>query len=113
MGVTVTDRHIPTTKGAMSYMHAQGLVAVHALGLHQREKNGNPDDDFKETQMLRDKTKVLLNKIMDKKSKQQYESYGLFCQYHFKVDTIKLLIPNETHMSGVLQCINQRFFLVS
>ena len=81
-------------------MHAQELVVVHALGLRTRKKKGQKDE-FPEGKNLRDKVGTLLSKIMDKKSKQRYERYGKYCKEHYGVDTIKLLVPNETRVSGV------------
>lgn len=99
-GVTISDGRTPNVKGTTCFMHAQELVVVHALGLRQRTKNGE-SDEFVESKALRDKTKLLLSKIMDKKSKQRYDRYIKFCKDHFKSEAIKLLVPNETRVSGV------------
>lgn len=100
-GVTISDGRKPEVKGTTCFMHAQELVVVHALGLRQRMKGGLPHDEFEESKALRDKTRTLLNTIMNKKVKQRYDRYVLYCQEVFKMDVIKLLVPNETRVSGV------------
>lgn len=99
-GLTISGGRKPGTKGTTCFMHAQELVVVHALGLRTRTKKGDKDE-FKEGKDLRDATRLLLSTIMNKKSKQRYERYGAFCKEQYRCDTVKLVVPNETRVSGV------------
>jgi hypothetical protein len=99
-GLTISGGRKPGTKGTTCFMHAQELVVVHALGLRTRTKKGDKDE-FKEGKDLRDATRLLLSTIMNKKSKQRYERYGTFCKEQYRCDTVKLVVPNETRVSGV------------
>ena len=83
-------------------MHAQELVVTHALGLRTRRKRGiGVVDEFASGKLLRDAVKKLVSKIMDKKAKSRFVKYRDFCKRTLTMDVIKLLIPNETRVSGV------------
>lgn len=99
-------------------MHAQELVVTHALGLRTRRKrNIGIVDQFESGRLLRDVVKKLVSKIMDKKAKSRFMKYKDYCKRVLSYDVIKLLIPNETRVSGVftmyetllrsMKCINQ------
>lgn len=51
-------------------MHAQELVVQHALGIRKRSKNGEDVDTFEPGRLLAKKVRVLVSKIMDKRSKK-------------------------------------------
>ena len=98
-------------------MHAQELVVTHALGLRTRKKRGfGVVDSFDSGRLLRDRVKKLVSKIMDKKAKSRFQKYKDYCKRTLSMDVIKLLIPNETRVSGVfsmyesllrsMKCIN-------
>jgi hypothetical protein len=98
-------------------MHAQELVVTHALGLRTRKKRGfGIVDQFESGRLLRDSVKKLVSKIMDKKAKSRFIKYKDYCKRTLSMDVIKLLIPNETRVSGVftmyesllrsMKCIN-------
>jgi hypothetical protein len=83
-------------------MHAQELVVTHALGLRTRKKRGvGVIDSFESGRLLRDYVKKLVSRLMDKKSKSRFVKYKEYCKRTLSMDVIKLLIPNETRVSGV------------
>ena len=117
-GTTISGGHQPKIKGTTCHMHAQELVVTHALGLRTRRKRGfGVVDEFESGKLLRDAVKKLVSKIMDKKAKSRFVKYKEFCKNKLSMDVIKLLIPNETRVSGVftmyesllrsMKCINQ------
>jgi hypothetical protein len=109
-GTTISGGRQPKIKGTTCHMHAQELVVTHALGLRTRRKRGfGVIDEFESGK--------LVSKIMDKKAKSRFVKYKEFCKNKLSMDVIKLLIPNETRVSGVftmyesllrsMKCINQ------
>jgi hypothetical protein len=101
-GTTISGGRQPKTKGTTCHMHAQELVVTHALGLRTRRKRGvGVVDEFESGKLLRDSVKILVSKIMDKKAKSRFVKYKDYCKRTLSMDVIKLLIPNETRVSGV------------
>ena len=101
-GTTISGGRQPKIKGTTCHMHAQELVVTHALGLRTRRKRGiGVVDEFASGKLLRDAVKKLVSKIMDKKAKSRFVKYRDFCKRTLTMDVIKLLIPNETRVSGV------------
>lgn len=82
-------------------MHSQELVVQHALGLRQRSRNKQTWDSFLPGKTLRDKSRALVTKIMDKKAKKGFPKYATFCANKLKVEVRKLELPNDTRVSGV------------
>ena len=60
-------------------MHAQELVVTHALGLRERSRQGVVTDKYEPGKTLRNRTKALLSKIMDKKAKGRFKEYKAMC----------------------------------
>ncbi len=87
--------------GTTCYMHSHELVVVHALGLRTRSRNKVITDEFEVGKMLRDKVKILLSLIMNKKCKKRYQNYKRYCMDNLQCETTKFIIPNDTRMSGV------------
>lgn len=101
-GTSISGGRQPKIKGTTCHMHAQELVVTHALGLRTRKKRGvGIVDQFESGRVLRDAVKKLVSKIMDKKAKNRFIKYKDYCKRTLFTDVIKLLIPNETRVSGV------------
>jgi hypothetical protein len=101
-GTTISGGRQPKQKGTTCHMHAQELVVTHALGLRTRKKRGvGIVDQFESGRLLRDRVKLLVSKLMDKKAKSRFKKYKDYCKRTLMMDVIKLLVPNETRVSGV------------
>jgi hypothetical protein len=81
-------------------MHSQELVICHALGLRERRKKKEVFDSFVLSKNIRDQVKLLLSKIMDKKSKGRFPEYNAMCMQFLQCEANVLEIPNETRVSG-------------
>jgi hypothetical protein len=82
-------------------MHAQELVVQHALGLRQRSRNGKDWDTFIPGRNLKDKVKLLVAKVMDKRSKNKFTKYIEYCSKELQIEVNQLVLPNDTRVSGV------------
>ena len=82
-------------------MHAQELVVQHALGLRRRSRNGKDIDKFEPGNNLAKKVRVLVSKIMDKRSKNKFTKYIEYCSKDLTTEVNRLIIPNDTRVSGV------------
>lgn len=100
-GITIAGGRVPKVKGTTCYMHAQELVVQHALGLRQRSVNKKIVDEFAVGKALKDKVKILVSKIMDKRNKQRFIWYSDYVKKYLKMDVRKLELPNDTRVSGV------------
>jgi hypothetical protein len=101
-GLLLSSGRSPTEKGTTCFMHAQELVLKHALGLSTRKgKGGQPDDEFASGVNLRDRVKLWLTRVMDKKSKTRFNKYRQYCKINLGVDVIRFSLPNETRVAGV------------
>ena len=85
----------------MCFMHTQELVLKHALGLVNRSVNKKIVDSFSEGKNLCDLCKSFASKVMDKKQKQRLTEYNSLSLQTYKVLPCRLLVPNETRVSGV------------
>jgi hypothetical protein len=100
-GLAISGGRAPQRKGVTCVMHAQELVVTHALGLRTRSRKGEVIDEFPTGKLLRDKTKQLLSKIMDKKAKGRFIKYKDYCRDNLGIEARKLELPNDTRVSGV------------
>lgn len=100
-GLTIADGRCPKVKGTTCQMHTQELVVQHALGIRQRSRNKNAWDYFHAGKSLRDKSRDLVKKIMDKKTKKGFPKFTKFCETKLKMMVRKLEVPNDTRVSGV------------
>jgi hypothetical protein len=91
----------PAQRGTTCHMHAQELVVTHALGLRERSRQGVVTDKYEPGKTLRNRVKVLLSRIMDKKAKGCFKEYCTMCQEYLHCNGKKLELPNDTRVSGV------------
>jgi hypothetical protein len=73
------------------------------LGLQGRPKNKQIVDSFDKGKNLRDKCKVFVSKLMNKKTKNVFKKYQKYCKDEMHCNTNCLEIPNDTRVSGVFQ----------
>jgi hypothetical protein len=89
-GLLISSGRGPTEKGKTCFMHAQELVLKHALGLSTRKgKGGLPNDEFASGVNMRDRVKLWLSRVMDKKSKTCFNKYRQYCKNQLGVDVIR------------------------
>jgi hypothetical protein len=100
-GVMLAGGRAPATPGTTCHMHAQELVMQHALGLRQRTKNKEVIDSFEEGRLLCKKVKILSAFLMNKRAKNRFQKYKQYIKDNMNVDVNRIVIPNETRMSGV------------
>ena len=82
-------------------MHTQELVLQHALGIRRRTKMGRTLDDFPPGHDLKTKVKKLCQLIMNKHDKNRFKKYSDYCKINLNVDVRKLVVPNDTRVSGI------------
>ncbi len=82
-------------------MHTQELVLQHALGIRRRTRKGEIHDQFIPGRNLKEKAKDLCKLIMNKSNKQCFLKYRDYCKSNLNVDVRKLVVPNDTRVSGV------------
>ena len=91
-------------KGTTCQMHAQELVVKHALGLQSRSKNKQAYDENVPGKALRDKVKILVSTLMNKKKKNLFIKYKKYVEEELEQgEALKLEIPNDTRVSGVFR----------
>ena len=100
-GILLAEGRAPVIKGTTCQMHAQELVVQHALGIRKRSKGGRVIDKFEPGVNLVKKVHVLVSKIMDKRSKNKFTKYIEYCSKDLSTEVNRLLIPNDTRVSGV------------
>ena len=100
-GLLLAEGRAPAIKGTTCQMHAQELVVQHAFGLRKRRKNGDDIDKFEPGSLLAKKVRVLVSKIMDKRSKNKFTKYIEYCSKDLMTEVNRLVIPNDTRVSGV------------
>jgi len=89
-----------TGKDGTCIMHKADLVIERATGLKKRTKNKKVVDSFDEFVNIVKKFKTVGAWLMNKKSKNRFQKYRLFCkQMGFKGNTI--FLPNETRVAGI------------
>lgn len=82
-------------------MHTQELVLQHALGIRERTRRGEAFDNFVEGKELTKKIKKLVTYIMNKHDKNRFLNYSDYCKQTLKVVVRKLVVPNDTRVSGI------------
>jgi hypothetical protein len=102
-GKMISGGRTPAIKGTTCNMHQQELVVQHALGLRGRTKNKQIVDSFDKGKNLRDKCKVFVSKLMNKKTKNLFKKYQTYCKDVLHCATNRLEIPNDTRVSGVFR----------
>lgn len=81
-------------------MHSQELVINHAFGIRTRTKNGVVIDCFQAGKHIRDKVKLLVSYIMNKKAKSRFREYCTFCSDNCGTKGLVLELPNDTRVAG-------------
>jgi hypothetical protein len=100
-GLLLAEGRAPAIRGTTCQMHAQELVVQHALGLRKRTKNGDDVDTFEPGRLLAKKVRVLVSKIMDKRSKNKFTKYIEYCSKDLTTEVNRLITPNDTRVSGI------------
>jgi hypothetical protein len=107
-GLLLAEGRAPAIRGTTCQMHAQELVVQHALGIRKRTKNGDDVDTFEPGRLLAKKVRILVSKIMDKRSKNKFTKYIEYCSKELTTKVNRLIIPNDTRVSGIflmLECV--------
>jgi hypothetical protein len=94
-GKMISGGQTPAIKGTTCNMHQQELVVQHALGLRGRTMNKQTIDSFDKGKDLRDKCKVFVAKLMNKKTKNLFKKYHKYCEEVMNENTNCLEIPND------------------
>jgi hypothetical protein len=105
-GNLISGGQTPAIKGTTYNMHQQDLVVQHALGLWRRTKNKQITDLFDKGKDLRDKCKVFVSKLMNKKTENLFKKYQKYCFDVMHKNTNCLEIPNVTRVSSVF-CMHE------
>ena len=100
-GLLLAEGRAPAIRGTTCQMHAQELVVQHSLGLRKRSKGGEIVDKFIPGEILTKKVHILVSKIMDKRSKNKFAKYIEYCSKDLHTEVNRLIIPNDTRVSGV------------
>lgn len=100
-GRLISGNRQPENSCTTCHMHTQELVLQHALGIRRRTRMGEPWDQFKPGHDLKVNVKKLCQLIMNKHDKNRFKKYSDYCKANLNVDVRKLVIPNDTRVSGI------------
>jgi hypothetical protein len=100
-GTLISEGRTPENAGTTCHMHTQELVLQHALGIRRRTRKGLPWDQFPPGHDLKVKVKKLCMLIMNKHDKNRFKKYVDYCKTFLNVDVRKLVVPNDTRVSGI------------
>lgn len=93
---------VGSDKSGSCGMHQCELITKHATGQAVRRHNRVEVDSFPECEALRLKAKKFCSWLINKKSKSRLRAYNEFTSIGGKSKPIKLTVPNDTRVSGVM-----------